>query len=73
MEFIVLFLLIVDLFVFLNIKSVKIQKQMSVLLMEETGVPGENHRPAASSVALLLLPLYMYIHCFSELRRIILK
>jgi hypothetical protein len=73
MEFIVLFLLIVDLFVFLNIKSVKIQKQMSVLLMEETGLPGENHRPAASSAALLLLPLYMYIHCFSELRRIILK
>jgi hypothetical protein len=52
MEFIVLFLLIVDLFVFLNIKSVKIQKQMSVLLMEETGVPGENHRPAASSCSL---------------------
>ena len=64
---------------------------MSFLLMEETRVPGENHRPAASSfssaatatAALLLFllrrrhrppfPLCMYIHCFSEFRRIILK
>jgi hypothetical protein len=27
----------------------------------------------AAATALLLLPLYMYIHCFSELRRIILE
>jgi hypothetical protein len=27
----------------------------------------------AIAAALLLLPLYMYIHCFSELRRIILE
>ena len=34
------------------------------------------HKETSSSsavAALLLLPLYMYIHCFSELKRIILE
>jgi hypothetical protein len=58
MEFIVLFLLIVVLFVFLNIKS---EKKMSVLLMEETGVPGENHRPAASSSSAATAALILFL------------
>ena len=34
---------------------------MSVLLMEETGVPGENHRPAASSSSAATAALILFL------------
>ena len=44
-----------NLFIFNNISFILVQ---SVLLVEKTGVPGENHRPAANPDTLYYIMLY---------------
>jgi hypothetical protein len=47
---IIIFKILVGWFIVLNVtfNNISVISRRSVLLVEETGVPGENHRPAAS-------------------------
>jgi uncharacterized damage-inducible protein DinB len=49
-----------------TLKNISVISWRSVLLMEETGVPGENHRPATSHRQ-TFMHMYLEFHTYIEI------